>query len=52
VCPVLNISPKPGREQLTQDEGFKEVRRHKRHNTDVAAQTSKKAAVQDKTSDA
>jgi hypothetical protein len=41
-----------GGEQLTQKEGFKEVRRRKRHNTDVAARTSKKAAVQDKISDA
>jgi hypothetical protein len=45
-------SPEPVGEQLTQDEGFKEVRRRKRHNTDVAAQTSKKARVQDKMSDA
>jgi hypothetical protein len=43
--------PKPGGAQLTQDEGFKEVRRRKRHNTDVTAQNSKKATVQDKTSD-
>jgi hypothetical protein len=45
-------SPKTGVEQLTQDGGFKEVRRRKRHNTDKAAQTSKKAEVQDETSDA
>jgi hypothetical protein len=45
-------SPKPGREQLRHDEGFKDVRRRKRHNTDVSAQTSKKSAVQDETSDA
>jgi hypothetical protein len=45
-------SPKTGGEQLTQDKGFKEVRWRKRHNTDQAAQTSKKAAVQDKMSDA
>lgn len=45
-------SPKAGGEHLTQDEGFKELRRRKRHNTDEAAQTSKKAAVQEKTPDA
>jgi hypothetical protein len=38
-------------EQLTQDEGFKEVCRHKWHYIDEAAQTSKKAAVQDKMSE-
>jgi hypothetical protein len=46
------ISPKTEGEQLAQDEGFKEVCRRKWHNTDEAAQTSKKAAVQDKTSHA
>jgi hypothetical protein len=45
-------SPKPGGEQLTQDKGFKDVHRRKRHNTNVVAQTSRKAAVQDKMSDA
>jgi Tfp pilus assembly major pilin PilA len=44
-------SPKTEGEQLAQDKGFKDVHRHKWHNTDEAAQTSKKAAVQDKTSD-
>jgi hypothetical protein len=45
-------SPKPGGEQLTQDESFKEVRRRKRHNNEAAAQTSKKAPVQEKASNA
>jgi hypothetical protein len=49
---VQTESPKAGGEQLTQNEGFKEVRRSKRHNTDEDAQTSKKAAVENKTSDA
>jgi hypothetical protein len=34
-------SPKASGEQPTQDEGFKEVRSRKRHNTDEAARTSK-----------
>jgi hypothetical protein len=37
-------SPKTGGEQLTRDEGFKEVCRCKRHNTNEASQTSKESS--------
>jgi hypothetical protein len=37
-------------EQPDEEEGFQEVRRHKRHSTDETAKTAKKVAVQAKTS--
>jgi hypothetical protein len=43
-------SPKASGQQTTQKDGFQEVRRRKRHPEDETAGTSKRAAVQNKTS--
>jgi hypothetical protein len=48
--PDQNNSPKATGQRTTQEEGSKEVRRRKMRGTDETAGTSKKAALQNKTS--